>query len=201
MTQRRVVVNGEVLVDETIVDGKPATKDAARRLPAGGEDLSDELREWLRRARERRPTAGGDADHSSSSSSSRHSHSRRVVVVNGETIVDEEIVDGEPRLPASRAPAAPDAESLLRDVRERVEREFMDAGRRRPTPPGRYGPERGADRDGAARAEASAEASASAEAGSPAAKPTKRSGTTGSGKTEAKPREKKTAPPVRRVRG
>ena len=83
-TRRVVVRNGKTIVDEETVDGRPV-KPGPR--PRGAEDLLRELerelpadaRDLLRRV---------DADVKS--------HTRRVVVRNGKTVVDEETVDGKP---------------------------------------------------------------------------------------------------------
>ena len=88
-THRVVVVNGKTIVDEKTVDG--------RRVPSKGVDaplpgldpqkMIRELRDRMRKA-EAKGLPLGDA--------TRSSHTRRVVVENGKTIVDEESRDGRP---------------------------------------------------------------------------------------------------------
>lgn len=110
-TRRVVVVNGKTVVDEETVDGKPVRPgrrpapaiprqprlpelpelpDPERLLEELERDLPADARDLLRRARQ-----DGKATRS---------HTRRVVVINGETVVDEETVDGKPVTPARRAP-------------------------------------------------------------------------------------------------
>lgn len=82
---------------------------------------------------EARADAGGSGDKRSS-----HSVTHRVVVVNGKKIVDERTENGRPvgsgrvgsgRPPLPGKPAVPDADELLRRMREQLER---DLGRKLP---------------------------------------------------------------------
>lgn len=115
-TYVKVVVNGEVVEEH----GDPKLMSllddllADLELPEGARDLLD--RKGRRAGAKKR--AAGSAKKSASSS-----HSRRVVVRNGKTIVDEEIIDGKPVKPgaaprkARRAPS-PAIEDLKRRARE-----------------------------------------------------------------------------------
>lgn len=116
-TRRVVVVNGKTIVDEETVDGKPVRRkarnppqrpmDAERLLEEVERDLPPEARELLKRARKDGATGTG--------------HKRRVKVVNGKTVIDEETIDGKPvrrKAPKARRPVQRpmDAERLLDEV-------------------------------------------------------------------------------------
>ena len=110
-TRRVIVVNGKTVVDEATKDGRSVPPPA----PAAGEDagaMKQRLLEELFRdlpPDARRLLEGSLRDAAGSKTQS--SHSRRVVVRNGEVIVDEEVRDGVPvprseRKPAGDRPAA-----------------------------------------------------------------------------------------------
>tara|TARA_R110002126_G_scaffold82806_7_gene202641 strand:- start:27802 stop:28680 length:879 start_codon:yes stop_codon:yes gene_type:complete len=121
-TKRKVVVNGETVVDEETRDGKPV-KGAKDQQPA------------------KAPAKAKNKSSDSSSSSS--SQIRRIVVVNGKTIVDELIVDGDVgSLDLDKLLKDIDLDGLLKgidlpaDVKGQVEKELkrqLDALKKKPT--------------------------------------------------------------------
>lgn len=86
-SHRVVVIDGKKVVDEKVVDGKPAdgVRDGAPALPPEMQDMLDRVRRGL-------PV--GVPDGAGGSQSSSHTH--RVVVENGKVVVDEETRDGRP---------------------------------------------------------------------------------------------------------
>ncbi len=137
-TRRVVVVNGKTIVDEETVNGKPVRRkaprarkppqrpmDAERLLEEVERDLPPEARELLKRARQNRKNGATGS-----------SHTRRVKVVNGKTVIDEETIDGKPvkrKAPRARRPlqGPTDAERLLEEVERDLPpeaRELLDRG-------------------------------------------------------------------------
>ncbi|MDA1264164.1 MAG: hypothetical protein O2816_03685, partial [Planctomycetota bacterium] len=104
-TKRVVVVNGKTVVDEETRDGKPVRGSQRGAAPVDLDRLLKDLEQDL-----------GKGKTSSSSSSS--SHSKRVVVINGKTVVDEEIKDGEPVRGSKKGAAPVDLDRLLKDLEQ-----------------------------------------------------------------------------------
>jgi hypothetical protein len=114
-THRVVVVNGETVVDERTEDGVPVGRSGTPAVdPPALPDLDAMLREM--QAKAGLPAAPGSRASSS--------HTRRVVVVNGETVVDEETRDGVPvrgrSRPTADLPSMPDLDALIRDAQAKA---------------------------------------------------------------------------------
>ena len=93
-TRRVVVVNGETVVDEETVDGKPVRPRRGGRRRAGTPDLDQLLKDL---EKDMPPAVRGQLRRAAKDGgSSSGSYTRRIVVENGKMIVDEETVDGKP---------------------------------------------------------------------------------------------------------
>jgi hypothetical protein len=103
-TRRVVVVNGEKIVDEATKDGVKVTPSA---VPVGGDaetTLKQLMEEMLRDLPPEARRLLEDAGRKGGVATARSSHSHRVVVRNGEVVVDEETRDG---VPVPRVPVRP----------------------------------------------------------------------------------------------